>query len=396
VNRGSNDVTVISGFTSITPVFNSFSTGGIDPVAAFAVEFAGQSLESLVVANSGDGLFTLLGGADGLEVVATLSDRELPEPTALVLASFSGDEVSFYATTAGEEAAFTLSFILPGFSPSVGAVPGSSGATAEAPGALVPPSETSLAIVGTLLVTMLNFPLDTVLNTPTSANVAAANENQAEVNTSFLSAAPSQGQGLFTQSKTDESGDGEALATAPGTPVGQGASAPPWVQSLLGLDELFQQIRQEDHDAIFEDEEPADTGKSGGDDRGDSSNLEFPSVPTPRANEPAPGPSLNEPSPHIDRADTQAIDEAIGSLWAVQPTDAPPTCPVSPVPTSPAPPSEIGAFDTPDKPWMQCPEPVPVWVPLVLSTTVVIHASPLAERLRERRRGEESFDHPQE
>ena len=166
VNRGSNDVTVISDFTSSTPVFDTFSTGGIDPVAAFAVTFTGEALESLVVANSGDGLFTLLGGTEGLEVEATLSNPDLPEPTALALASVSGDEVSFYATTAGVEAAFTLAFILPGFTPSVSPVPGSSSATAEAPAQLVALSETSLALVGTLLVTMLNTPLVTVLNDP--------------------------------------------------------------------------------------------------------------------------------------------------------------------------------------------------------------------------------------
>ena len=73
MNRGSNDVTVISDFTSGTPVFDTFSTGGIEPVAAFAVTFTGQALESLVVANEGDGLFSLLGGADGLELEQTLS-----------------------------------------------------------------------------------------------------------------------------------------------------------------------------------------------------------------------------------------------------------------------------------------------------------------------------------
>ena len=114
VNRGSNDVTVISDFNSNTPVVQSFPTGGIDPVAAFGVDVAGNGLESLVVANSGDGLFTLLGGADGLEVEATLSNPALPQPSALALAAVNDDEVAFYATTDGLEAAFALAFILPG------------------------------------------------------------------------------------------------------------------------------------------------------------------------------------------------------------------------------------------------------------------------------------------
>ena len=61
-----------------------FPTGALDPVAVLGVDVAGDDLESLVVANSGDGLFTLLGntGADGLEVEATLANPALPEPTA--------------------------------------------------------------------------------------------------------------------------------------------------------------------------------------------------------------------------------------------------------------------------------------------------------------------------
>ena len=78
VNRGANDVTVISGFTGLTPVFDTFPTGGIEPVTAFAVEFPGQALESLVVANEGNGLITLLGGRrDGLEVEGVAVDSRI-------------------------------------------------------------------------------------------------------------------------------------------------------------------------------------------------------------------------------------------------------------------------------------------------------------------------------
>src|SRR5437588_739755 len=98
---------------------SSFTIPGATPLfihfwlrpAGRDVKFAGQSLESLVVANSGDGLFTLLGGTEGLELEQTLSSPYLSQPSALVLAALSGDEVSFYATTAGVEAAFTLAFI---------------------------------------------------------------------------------------------------------------------------------------------------------------------------------------------------------------------------------------------------------------------------------------------
>ena len=67
-----------------------------------------------------------------------------------------------------------------------------------------------------------------------SATLAAATENQAEVNTSFLSVAPSQGQGLFTQLTTNESRRREPVETAPEAPVGQAPAAPPWIRSVLG------------------------------------------------------------------------------------------------------------------------------------------------------------------
>jgi hypothetical protein len=71
VNAGSNDVTVISDFTGTSAVIQDFPTGGIEPVAALAVELVGQAVESLVVANSGDGLFTLLGDPAGLDLETT-------------------------------------------------------------------------------------------------------------------------------------------------------------------------------------------------------------------------------------------------------------------------------------------------------------------------------------
>jgi hypothetical protein len=300
VNRGSNDVTVISDFLSSTPVFDTVSTGGVEPVAALGFEPAGQSLESLVVANGGDGLFTLLGGAEGLELEQTLSNPELPAPSALALAALSGNEVSFYATTAGMEAAFTLAFVLPGFTPSSSAspIPGSASALAEAPGQLVALSETSLALVGTLLISALGTP------STTSTSFLAASGNQAEVNasTALASLAPSQGQSLFTQVETEESGGGEPVPEAPegqaqGPARGQGAIAPPWVRSLLSLDRLFDEIRQEHQEAL--------TGKDEGE----------PAVHEDSAAAPAPQPAEPVRSQDVDDGmSAEAVDAALDAL----------------------------------------------------------------------------------
>jgi hypothetical protein len=303
VNRGSNDVTVISDFLSSTPVFDTFPTGGVEPVAAFGFEAAGQSLESLVVANGGDGRFTLLGGSEGLELEQTLSNPELPAPSALALAALSGHEVSFYATTAGMEAAFTLAFILPGFTPSAGPVPGSASALAQAPGQLVALSETSLALVGTLLITVAGT------SSPSAASFLVASGNQAEANTAsgFVSIAPSQGQSLFTQVETEESGGGEPQETMPEVPQdqgqaqgparGQGAVAPPWVRSLLGLDRLFDEIREEHQE-----------GLPGKDEDAPAIEEETPSSPAPQPAEPV------RSRDEDDGMSAEAVDAAIDAL----------------------------------------------------------------------------------
>jgi hypothetical protein len=202
VNQGSNDVTLISNPGGNAPVFQRFPTGGIDPVAAFAVDLSGQGLESVVIANSGDGLFTLLGGGDCLEVEASFSNPEFPQPSALALAGVNGDEVDFYATTAGVEAAFALEFILPGSSASISPISGEvategatpllllpgttstspipGGSAAEAPAQLLPLTETALPLVGTLLPVVLNTRSNLGLSN------ASAPENQAEPTIALL------------------------------------------------------------------------------------------------------------------------------------------------------------------------------------------------------------------
>jgi hypothetical protein len=381
VDRGSNELTVISTFDTPTPVFNTIVTGGTDPVDAIAVSVAGQALESLIVANSGDGLFTLLGGTEGLQEEATLSNRELPEPTALDLATVSGDEVSFYAATAGVEAAFTLSFILPGFTPSSGPVPGSSSATAEAPAQLVALTETSLALVGTLLTTMFSTSTSTtltVLTTATSAALSNPSENLAEVSTAFLSVSPSQGQSLFTRLRAEASGSGEVPETE--QEAHEGESAPPWSRYVLGVDELLEQIRQESQDAFFHDgkDEPAKTDEGPHDDlfgaglqtspraRPQVSPLGFSheaGIParrelTRRGQRPAPNSAPRESlqignALPADRHDAQAVDEAIEALCA------------------------LPQFRSVDSPSAEPPQdPALVWTSLLCSTMIIVRTNP--------------------
>jgi hypothetical protein len=374
VNRGSNDVTVISNINSNAPVIQSFPTGGTNPVAAFGVGLAGNGLESLVVANSGDGLFTLLGGADGLEVEATLSNPELPQPSALALAGVEYDEVDFYATTDGVEAAFALAFILPGSAVPGGPVPGGSapggtaplplfpldqtfvtspipaGSSAEGPAQLLPLNESALPLVGTLL---------TVVSSPRS-NPGLTNpvENQAELNVALLpGTTQSSGQAFSTaadettvtvaSASATTSSAGQGLLT-PGSrhegskegdiePIADGDSEDPsaWTRILPGASEVFDFIRAENQ-----------AGELGGDepDAVDESGRESPVEP------------LTRWSPSA-----RAIDEAIHSLSAERPSHSPSHAAAS------------GSF----------------WVPLVLSGPLLIRASALVDALRDRRWGEQ-------
>ena len=68
-----------------------------------------------MVANNGDGTLALFeGGDDGLSLMSTSSDPELPSPTALVYAGVDGGQVQFYAATEGREAAALVALSLGG------------------------------------------------------------------------------------------------------------------------------------------------------------------------------------------------------------------------------------------------------------------------------------------
>jgi hypothetical protein len=379
VNRGTNDITVISDFTTATPVFNTFATGGIEPVEAIAVTFTGETVESLVVANSGDGLFTLLGGADGLEVEASFSDPDLPEPTAIDLDSVSSSEVAFYASTAGTEAAFTLAFLLPGFSPSTGLIPGSSSASAAAPPALVALAPGALPLVGSLLVTMLESPTstsETVLTTSSGGALASTAESLVEVNTKFLSAGPSQGQGLFGQFATSEYEETEDVQTAPGTHVPQGRGAPPWARAVLGVEEIFEEIRQESPEEPPDHDEPARTDEAPPDDEEGPLNLMSPGVPNR-----SPSEASQEPGPTGDLH--RLTLQAIATRDAVRQLSSRPIETPAPARASQA--SEVEARPL-ERPGAPAQVKAAALVTVAIASIPLIHASPLVEALRDRRR----------
>ncbi len=69
----------------------------------------------LVVGNAGDGVLALFeGSATGPLLVSSVSTPDLAGPTALAFAGLAGDEVDFYAATAGKQAAVAVALDLGG------------------------------------------------------------------------------------------------------------------------------------------------------------------------------------------------------------------------------------------------------------------------------------------
>jgi hypothetical protein len=375
VNSGSDNVTLISNFTGGSPVSRSFPTGGADPVAAFAVTFTGEGLESLVIANEGDGQITLLGGTDGLNVEAVLSSPGLTEPTAVVLAAASRDAVEFYAATAGLEDAFALVLALPltGSSPA-SFIPGGLPLLIASPSLdgeanavvavarLLPLNETSLALAGTLLTVMLETPAG-------EANAAAPGPGVLVVLiVTPLAATSSAGQSFSTDPGEGASPNDEVEVEVEGqgaqaaSPVAQAPMA--WANYVIGVDVMFERFRQAGLKALAGGESPADAG---GDEVGGAAVL-------PARGPDAPDIGADTVEAPEDRLHARAVDGAIDTFWeaALPPV---PRQPRGPIPT-----------ETEMETDPQGEGPVASWVPLVWTAMMGVNVRTLARR-RSGRRG---------
>jgi hypothetical protein len=234
-----------------------------------------------------------------------------------------------------------------------------------APAQLVALTETSLALAGTLLVTTLSTPSAptlTVLTSSPSTTLATVNETQAQVSTAFLSVAPSQGQGLFTQGNMPETHAEEVVATEAAPTVGQGrgqdAKPPAWIRYLLGVEEDVEQIRRENQDALLGADKPAATAKPP---RNDAEAPAGDGSPASRSTPPrVPGQGRTDGETTGVRLVLEAVDAVLASIGAAT------------------------RFWSAEQSLQTRAEPAPVaaWAPVVLATTLVIHASPLAETLR--------------
>jgi hypothetical protein len=310
INSGSNTVTVISGLGTVSPVTQTIPTGGLDPVAALAVDIRGNGLDSLVVANNGDGNIALLtAGDNGLALSSVLSSPGLPNPSSLALASFGGGDVDFYASTEGVESPTLLGFQLEesgGGVPSVGggSSGGSTGSAASAPSVqLVSLNESSLALVGTLLTLTLNTESEGEQSSG-GASVAVA-----------TGSGPSAGQSLKgTFGSPDEDAQETEVSLSPDEP--QQPTPSPWARYVTGVDQALEDLRREADQRLL-DEQKTPEARDPGTARSEADDGARRAVATPSpAQTPSEVSRRSEPRPK----ESTVIDAAIRSLGPEEPS----------------------------------------------------------------------------
>ena len=222
----------------------------------------------------------------------------------------TGGQVQFYAATAGREAATLVALSLGGETqPEAAALPSPSTNNLAQ---LVPLQQSSLALVGTLLVTMIESPGAEVNLSPAETETTTA--------LAFSLATPvSVGQGTPGQGGNDNAGGGgdeEAGTPADAAANRAGPDASSWQTFVLGTDEALEQFQRE-HQGLSPESGDPNAG----------------SAPPEVEHEPGSpgsiGPSdvksslfrlPGDPGQETSRAtlrsrQAEAIDAVIGSLW---------------------------------------------------------------------------------
>ena len=259
LNGGSNSISLIN--PSSGGVTQTIPTGGVLPTSGFAGQFSGNGFTDLVVGNTADGRIALfLGGAGGLSLNQSTTSPEVPSPTSLSFAGLSGGVLSFYAATAGREAASLLAFNLnqqPGSDTGAGALTGQTlaGSTGQSPGAVLAAATTGVfQQVGLLLGTGssvfdLIAPLFTVsVVSGAESSVELGGEGGVALLASFTPGVP-VGQSLSHDSHGSPNDTSEAKpppkeqTETTAIEVEEGPTLPLWARIAIGLDRSFEQAR---------------------------------------------------------------------------------------------------------------------------------------------------------
>jgi hypothetical protein len=247
VNAGSNDLTLISDFLNADHVTSTISSGGTDPDTAFSFS-SGSGFEDLVVGNGGDGVLGLFEGSDqGLTLTSSSTNPDLPSPSALVYAGLSGGQVQFYAATEGREAAALVALSLGGeIAPLAAPAAPATPVVAQ----LIPLQESSVTLVGTLLIT-------TLPSSEADVIVARAETEVAATVSQSSSAPAAPNQSVLVEIRSDETGGGDEPPAEPQAAKAD-VQAPDasWQRHVLGTDEAIEKFDRE-HPDLFQ-ARPAD------------------------------------------------------------------------------------------------------------------------------------------
>jgi hypothetical protein len=238
VNSGSNNLSLVAGLGSTSSFTQTISSGGVDPVAAFAVGSTGFG-QDLVVANGGDGNIALFQpGENGLSLTSVIASSGLPNPSALALSSFSGGNLDFFAANEGESSASLLSFELE----EGGA--GSTFSAAETGGSaqLLSLNESSIALIGSLLTITLETTDDSAESS--SAEVASAGPGGAGQSLAYLSS---------SRDESEQTEEGQAISPIDAQPE------LPWARYVMGLDQAIESLRASADARFLQESQPAKT-----------------------------------------------------------------------------------------------------------------------------------------
>jgi hypothetical protein len=256
LNGGSNTISLIGQ----NGVIETVPAGGLDPSSGFAGDFTANGFSDLVVGNLVDGhLALLLGGPTGLTLGQSLESASVPSPTSLSFAGVSGGVLSFYAASAGREAASLLAFNLNQPESQPGSLPGDVLAvgTVQSVGAVLASATTgTFQQVAQLLgsgnaALGLIAPLFTVSVSAEEFGREPEGVGGVVLLANFL---PGTGNGIVTtqsqilssaaDAAVDETGEKPRPAKSQVATAGdEGALVPLWERIVSGLDRAWEQAR---------------------------------------------------------------------------------------------------------------------------------------------------------
>jgi hypothetical protein len=252
LNAGSDTISLIGR----DGVVQTIATGGLRPSSGFAGDFTGSGFSDLVVGNSGDGRLSLLtGGPGGLSLSQEIASAAVPSPTALSFAGVTDGVLSFYAATAGREAASLLTFDLGAQGGAAGVVPGAglAAGTGQSVGSVLAAATVGAFQQAAQLLGLRGSALDLIAPLLTVSVIpgepgGAQLEGEVALLANFL---PSTGaavaQRLAFPHPEGASGGG-AVEEAKGKPEAREApeaELPPWAQFAVGLERAWEELRVE-------------------------------------------------------------------------------------------------------------------------------------------------------